>query len=952
MKRRLAALSAVILSLCVFSPGKLSAQADYKRYFDEDNLPKVREIFDRGRYDIVVQVCEYAQRRGQPSWEWRVLHFESLAAMGRYEEAYEEAVKTAERSGNELGAVLRLHDYFKTHGHKEEAAARLAELNAAARAVPKKERTALDLVHLGEAALVLGADPAKVLEQYFGPAKASKPKGKEIPLGLLEAHLASGRLALDKEDLKRAAEEFGAALRLAPADIGALYGMARALYPSDREAGVTYLEKTLAEAPSHFGALLLQAESAINFEKYDAASAYLDAVEVVNPRHPEAHAYRAILAELERADPGEFQRQREAALSVWKDNPLIDHLIGRVLSRKYRYQEGADSQKRALALDPGFLPAKLQLALDYLKLGRVEEAWPIAREVAASDPYNILAYNLEVLEKEIASFASVKSKDFIIRLPPEEAEIYGDRVVELLTEAKQELGEKYGLVIDHPTLVEFYPDQQDFAIRSFDSLGGDGLLGVCFGSVVTMNSPGSTTAAKSNWEATLWHEYCHVVTLTATKNKMPRWLSEGISVYEEKQRHPNWGQEMNPDYRKMILEENALTPVRDMSQAFFQAKDSMAVMFAYYQSMLVVEHLVKNHGMEALRAILADLADGVLVNDAIARHTLPMEELEKTFALATIKLAEDYGKGVDWTEPPAEEMNPRVIVSVASYLKKHPDNFEARRLLAELQLSAKNWDAAAEAADAFIQLIPEYTGQGNGYTLKALAMRGKEDTAGEAAALEQLASRSAEAFQAYQRLLDVNFENANWDSVIANALRGLAINPFTERIHYCRGCAHEAKAETSLAVKSFESALLLDPANPSEVRFRLARNLKGDDPATAKRHLLDALADSPRYREAHGMLLEVVEGREPSTLPVSTNPATGPHPAPEVGTKPGFHVKAQGTAGPEPKISSDPAGENSMSPASKPEKATPEADPTPAPKAPTPVPMEEERRRKVPLPKN
>ena len=206
MKRRLAALSAVILSLCVFSPGKLSAQADYKRYFDEDNLPKVREIFDRGRYDIVVQVCEYAQRRGQPSWEWRVLHFESLAAMGRYEEAYEEAVKTAERSGNELGAVLRLHDYFKTHGHKEEAAARLAELNAAARAVPKKERTALDLVHLGEAALVLGADPAKVLEQYFGPAKASKPKGKEIPLGLLEAHLASGRLALDKEDLKRAAE--------------------------------------------------------------------------------------------------------------------------------------------------------------------------------------------------------------------------------------------------------------------------------------------------------------------------------------------------------------------------------------------------------------------------------------------------------------------------------------------------------------------------------------------------------------------------------------------------------------------------------------------------------------------------------------------------------------------------------------------------------------------------
>lgn len=908
MKRRLAAIPGILLTLCtlcIFSPGKLAAQADYKRYFDEDNLPKVREIFDRGRYDIVVQVCEYAQRRGQPSWEWRVLHFESLAAMGRYEEAHEEAVQTAERFRDELGAVLRLHEFFKTHGYKEDAAARLADLNAAARSVPKKDRTTLDLVHLGEAAIVLGADPAKVLEQYFGPAKETKPKGKEIPPGLLEAHLASGKLALDKEDLKRAAEEFGAALRLAPADIGALFGMALALYPSDREAGVTYLEKTLAEAPSHFGALLLQAESAINFEKYDAASAYLDAVEVVNPRHPEAHAYRAILAELERADPAEFQRQREAALSVWKENPVIDHLIGRVLSRKYRYEEGADAQKRALALDPGFLPAKLQLALDYLRLGRVDEAWPLAKEVAAADPYNVLAFNLEVLEKEIASFASVRTPDFIIRLPPDEAEIYGDRVVEILTDAKKTLGEKYGLVIDHPTLVEFYPDQQDFAIRSFGSLGGDGLLGVCFGSVVTMNSPGSITASKSNWEATLWHEYCHVVTLTATKNKMPRWLSEGISVYEEKQRQANWGQEMNPDYRKMILEDQALTPVSEMSQAFFQAKDSMAVMFAYYQSMLVVEHIVNRYGMEKLRAILSDLAEGVLVNDAIARHTAPMEELEESFVLAATKLAESYGPGVDWTDPPAEEMNPRVLLSVASYLKSHPANFEAHRLLAELQLSAKNWDAAIEAADAFIRLIPEYTGQGNGYTLKALAMRGKEDVAGEAAALELLAARSAEAFQAYQRLIEVNFENGNWDGVIANAARGLAINPFTERIHYCSGCAHEARAEPTLAVRSFENSLRLNPANPSEVRFRLARNLKGEDPVGAKRHLLDALADSPRYREAHGMLLEVVEGRAPSPVPSApdpeANPGTGPHSAP---------------------------------------------------KAPAPAPTEEEQRRRVPLPKN
>lgn len=855
------------------APTELRAQADYKRYFDEDKLPQVRQLYQRGRFDIVVQVCEYARRRGQPSWEWRVLHFESLAGLGRYEEAYEEAKQVSDSFGGDLGALLRLHAFFKQHGHHEDAAARLADLNAAAKAMPKKDRSTLDLVHLGQAALVLGADPAKVLEQYFGPAKATKPKGKEVPPGLLEAHLASGDLALSKEDYKRAAEEYGAALKLAPDEVDALFGMARAVMESDREAGVKFLEKTLAEAEVHAGALLLQAEAAINFEQYEKAKAMLELVEMVNPRHPESHAYRAILAELERADMAEFQRQREVALSVWRDNPEIDHRIGRVLSRKYRYAEGAEAQKRALALDPDFAPAKLQLASDYLRLGRLDEAWPLAKEVAEADPYNVLAFNLGLLEKELASYATLETPDFVIRLPQNEAEIYGQRVIDLLTEAKQVLGAKYGTMIEQPTLVEFYPDQQDFAIRSFGSLGGAGLLGVCFGSVVTMNSPGSLTAKKSNWEATLWHEYCHVITLTATKNKMPRWLSEGISVYEEKQRQPNWGQEMSPRYREMILEEEALTPLRDMSQAFFQAKDGEAVMFAYYQSMLVVEYLVAKHGEKVLPAILADLAAGVLVNDAIARHTAPIEELEKSFAAYAAGLAESYGPGIDWSELKDSGVEMRSIVAVAAFLKERPNHFEARQVLTHLQIGAKNWDAAIESADALIALLPDFVGERNGYTYKALALRGKKDEAGEAQVLETMAAKSAEAFQTYQRLIEVNFEKGQWDAVLANADRGFAINPFTERIHYCRGCAHEARAEVAPAVAAFEKTLLLDPANPSEVRFRMARLLRTGESEKGKRHLLDALADSPRYLAAHELLRKWEEPVEPA-LKV-------PDPAPE-----------------------------------------------------------------------
>lgn len=866
MRRIAVFLSLVILSMVFPETGR--AQADYKRYFDEDNLPKVREFFERGRYDIVVQVCEFAKRRGQPSGEWRVLFFESLAGMGQYEEAYMEAKEVAADYRTDLGVLLRLYSFFRAHGYREDADAVLVDVNAAARAVPKNERSALDLVRLGQAALMLGADPSKVLEQYYGPAKTMEgkrgAKAGELSPALREAYLASGRLALEKEDLKRASEEFGAILGLVPNDVEAMYGMVQALLPSDGEAADQLLRRLVEEGAAHPGAHLLQAEIAINFEKYAEAGSYLDVVESVNPRNPKAHAYRAVLAELDNNDGKEFARQREAALSVWQNNPEIDCLIGRVLSRKYRYEEGAAAQRRALAMDADYAPAKLQLAMDLLRLGDVDAAWPLAREVAASDPYNVLAHNLGILEKELAGFSTMEAECFVVKLPAREVPVYGAQAMDLLSEARQTLGTKYGMFSkagergegQGKTRVEFYPDQQDFAIRSFGSLGGSGLLGVCFGSVITMNSPGGVAAAKSNWEGTLWHEYCHVVTLAVTKNRMPRWLSEGISVYEEKQRNPNWGQRMTPEYRRMILEENALTPIPEMSQAFFRAKDGRQMMFAYYQSMLVVEHIVTQYGQKALQGILEDLGEGRLIYEAISRHTAPMVAFDESFVVMARRLAESYGSGVDWTVPKSGDLNFDQESDLMNFLKKSPKNWAVRQALTRLLLEKGDWESAAKSADHLIAMLPDYTGDGNGYTLRAAALRGKGDREGEAKALESLAAYSTEALSAYQGLIDLYREQENWEGVLTNADRALAIQPFDEGLHYARGLAYEAKGEDDSAVKAYEIALQMGPQNLPEIRFRLARLLREKDPTRAKRYLLDCLADAPKYRDAYALLLE------------------------------------------------------------------------------------------------
>ena len=116
----------------------------------------------------------------------------------------------------------------------------------------------------------------------------------------------------------------------------------------------------------------------------------------------------------------------------------------------------------------------------------------------------------------------------------------------LLRRAKKTLCEKYGVTLTEPVIVEIFPQRKEFAVRTFGLPGADGLLGVCFGRVVTANSPASQGEHPANWEAVLWHEFCHVVTLSKTHNKMPRWLSEGISVHEEGREDPAWGTALSP----------------------------------------------------------------------------------------------------------------------------------------------------------------------------------------------------------------------------------------------------------------------------------------------------------------------------------------------------------------------------------------------------------------------
>ena len=376
----------------------------------------------------------------------------------------------------------------------------------------------------------------------------------------------------------------------------------------------------------------------IDAELYDEAEKVIQQVLDINPVHPEAWAYRAILAHLRGDEAGE-KKARDKALSTWPQNPQVDYLIGRKLSQKYRFAEGAQYQRQAMAFDKLFLPAQLQLSQDLLRLGEEDEGWQRAELVFDADQYNVVAHNLVRLQANLTKFRTLQNDDFVVRMDAHEAAIYGRHVLSLLGQAKTTLCQKYEVTITEPVTVEIFPQQQDFAIRTFGLPGGEGFLGVCFGRVITANSPASQGETPSNLESVLWHEFCHVVTLQKTRNRMPRWLSEGISVYEERQANPSWGQSMNPLYRKMIVA-GELTPVSELSGAFLQPQSPLHLQFAYFESSLVVEYLVEKYEHEVLNRILTDLGVGMPINEALERYTGSLEALDQEFEKYALQRAE------------------------------------------------------------------------------------------------------------------------------------------------------------------------------------------------------------------------------------------------------------------------------------------------------------------------
>lgn len=803
-----------------------------------------------GNYEAAARAARAALRESADAanTEWSLVLVRALLATGKNAEADTVVNEAMARDPRSIRLKWLARDVAFANGRPDDAARRHEEVLKAVQTSSWIYRAPADLVVFGRAALLAGFDPKDVLEKVFGTAQRLEPKLRDV-------YLARGELALQKHDFALAAKAFDEGLKQLPEDPDLLSGRALAYENSDREVAMTALAAARKQNPRHIPTLLQYVDHHIDAEAYEEANKVLDEILDVNPSHPEAWAYRSVIAHLKNDALAE-RFARERALSSWPTNPRVDNLIGEKLSAKYRFAEGAAAQRRALAFDPNYLPAAAKLATDLLRLGETDEGWKLAQNVHERDDYDVEAFNLVTLRDTMNKYAAMTDEDFVIRMAAPEVAVYGPRVLALLRRAKAALVTKYGVELAKPTYIEIFADQKDFAVRTFGLPDVTGFLGVCFGRVVTANSP-ATSSTATNWESVLWHEYCHVVTLQMTKNKMPRWLSEGISVYEERQANPAWGMRIDPKYREMLLGED-LVPVSKMSAAFLAPKSPRHLQFAYLQSSLVVEFIIGKFGIEKVRGILTDLRNGVEINAALAKNTAPIQQLEEDFKVYAHEKAKALAPEMDWEKPDPDLLLPAGALELAAWERKHPNNYYLLRMRAQKLMEEQKWEEAKVPLQRLVELYPQQKGTDSAYRQLAAAQRALNDAAGERATLIKWAEFDDEATDAYLRLMEIGAAEKDWKMVALNAERYLAVNPLVPPPYRHLARASAELGDASTAAVAWRTLIQLDVPDRTEAHFNLAGLLhQRGDSVEARRHVLAALEETPRYRAALRLLQEI-----------------------------------------------------------------------------------------------
>ena len=743
------------------------------------------------------------------------------------------AQETSSAGATEPTANLKACDRLFDRGRRADAQACYSRLLTTSR----------DLGMQAEAAWRLG-DKHRANEAFRDAVKAN-PEDPHL-------RVRWGYLFIDTYQQGEAAKLFQEALDIdkdyAPAKLGAATVM------SGRFEGKAFelAKEALDSDPNFIDALVLMAGMAIEEEDLDRADQYLDdGLEKATELEASPLELYSLKASIDLLRGNVETEWTGKALAY---NPIYGQIFAdaahyHVITRRYR--EAAALLQQAVQIDPALWSAHADLAVNLLRLGKDAEGRRHLETAYHGDPFSPKTVNTLRLLDSFDNFerhsnkddillgpeeeveASLEKPEVILRLHKDEAAYLKPYVMELAEQSIETFAKKYRFQLKEPVQIELYPDHDDFAVRTM-GMPGIGLLGVTFGYLIAMDSPSGRPPGQFHWGTTLWHEMAHVFTLEATNHLVPRWYSEGISMYEEWEARPSWGENISSDFVDAIKKDRLL-PIADLDKGFVRPRYPSQIAVSYFQAGLVCRMIAEQWEFSKLVDLLYGFGEGRSTADSIeAELGISSEEFDKRF---TAFLDAEYGN---------------LVENIGEWKKLMKEAVAAVR--------KKEWDDVIEPATKAREIYPWFVEGGSPYILLARAHIEKDDKAAAADIMQQYLHTGGRSPKAIRDLADWLDELGRREGAI-EALESLLYNaPGDPELHSrLGGWLLEADRDRE-ALREFETYLAMGPLDVAGAHFNLARTYhKMEDRAETRKHLLSALEAAPNFRPAQKLLLKILD---------------------------------------------------------------------------------------------
>jgi Flp pilus assembly protein TadD len=403
-----------------------------------------------------------------------------------------------------------------------------------------------------------------------------------------------------------------------------------------------------------------------------------------------------------------------------------------------------------------------------------------------------------------------------------------------------------------------FPKHDDFAVRNVGLPGMIGALGACFGRVVTLDSPKARPPGSFNWAATLWHELAHVVTLQMSRQRVPRWLTEGISVYEERQARPGWGRESEMQFLQ-ALADGTLIPLASLNSGF---SDPRRISLAYQQASVVVEHLIERFGGEVVPRLLRAYGEGLDDERALQKAAgVDLQDLQRSFDVFTEARFGTARRALAAIEGLEEAAGSGTVEPIEALAASHPSSFQVQMVLGAARLRQGDHDGAKAAFERAATLVPSATGPGGPQAMLAKVAEAARDASAQRTALATAVTEHHTALELARALLETARSADDKPRLRLAAERITELDPFDAGAHAVLGRLAYADGDVPAALLSFRRALTAGPADPVAARTDLAEVLLASGAvAEAKQHVVVALEMAPRYERAQDVLLAITEG--------------------------------------------------------------------------------------------